>query len=61
MHLKLGKVLTFEHVFLLTLSITGSFQGIAVYTCICYGCLCMPICTINESVVYLCMSTLYYP
>ena len=53
MHLKLGKVLTFELVFLLTLSITGSFQGIAVYACICYGCLCMHICTINESVVYL--------
>lgn len=58
MHLKVGKVLTFELMFLLTLSITGSFQGIAVYAGICYGCLFMHICTINESVVYLCMSTL---
>lgn len=58
MHLKLGKVLTFELMFLLTLSITGSFQGIAVYACICYGCLYMHIRTTNESVVYLCMSTL---
>ena len=58
MHPKLGKVLTFELMFLLTLSITGSFQGIAVYACICYGCLYMHICTVNESVVYLCISTL---
>ena len=58
MHLKLGKVLTFELMFLLTLSITGSFQGIAVYACICYDCLYMHICTTKESVVYLCMSSL---
>lgn len=43
MHMKLGKVLSFELMFLLTLSITGSFQGIAVYACICYGCLYMHI------------------
>ena len=54
MHLSVAGESYCFRIILLTLFITQSFQGIAFYTCTCYGCLCIHICTIiYKSVLYM--------